>query len=177
MIHFITGNKGKFEEAKAILDGEIEQLDIDLPEIQELDPHKIIEAKLKAAFEHHSGEMIVEDGGVYLEALGGFPGPLIKWYWQALGPQKIFEVCEKLGNNMARIQVIIGYSKGQDIKYFEGEMTGKVVAPTGAEGFGWDVVFVPDGYDKTFAEMDVSVKNSISHRRQALDKLKEYLAK
>ncbi len=67
MIYFITGNKNKFQEARALLP-RIEQLDIDLPEIQEIDAEKIIEAKLIAAFEHKKGAFIVEDTSLYFES-------------------------------------------------------------------------------------------------------------
>lgn len=84
MIYFITGNKNKFEEVRAILP-DAEQLDIDLPEIQEIDAHGIIRAKLHAAFAHEEGEFIVEDLSFYLECLNGLPGPLIKWFLKTIG--------------------------------------------------------------------------------------------
>ena len=78
-LYFITGSKGKFAEVQLIIPN-LKQLNIDLPEIQELDPKKIIEAKLQSAFEHRSGEFIVEDTSLYLDCLNGLPGPLIKWF-------------------------------------------------------------------------------------------------
>ena len=78
-LYFITGSKGKFTEVQFIIPN-LKQLNIDLPEIQELDARKIIEAKLQSAFEHHAGEFIVEDTSLYLDCLNGLPGPLIKWF-------------------------------------------------------------------------------------------------
>ena len=83
-LYFITGNKNKFEEVKSILPN-TEQLDIDLPEIQDIDAKIIIRAKLLAALKHKDGEFIVEDTSLYLDCLGGLPGPLIKWFMKNMG--------------------------------------------------------------------------------------------
>src|SRR3989344_6958047 len=83
-IYFITGNKGKLAEVQSIL-GNVEGLDIDLPEVQSLDAHEIIKAKLEEAKKHQTGEFIVEDTSLYFEALKGLPGPLIKWFMKTIG--------------------------------------------------------------------------------------------
>ena len=176
MLYFITGNKNKFAEVKAILP-EVKQLDIDLPEIQDIDPHKIIKAKLQAAFDHAQGEFIVEDTSLYLDCLNGLPGPLIKWFLQTIGNDGLSNLAEKLGNNKAIAKTIIGYAKNPEkVHFFEGVIKGKIVKPQGETTFGWDPIFLPDGYEKTFAQMDKEEKNKISMRRQALNKLKEFLS-
>jgi inosine/xanthosine triphosphate pyrophosphatase family protein len=78
-IQFITGNKNKFAEAQKIISN-LEQLDVDLPEIQEIDAKKVIEAKLQEARNLFEGEFVVEDTSLYLDCLNGLPGPLIKWF-------------------------------------------------------------------------------------------------
>src|SRR3989339_1825597 len=100
MIYFITGNKNKFEEVKAILP-EVEQLDINLLEIQEIDAKEIIKAKLKEALSHQKGEFIVEDASLYLDCLNGLPGPLIKWFQKTIGIEGIADLAEKFGNDGA----------------------------------------------------------------------------
>jgi len=177
MLYFITGNKNKFEEVAAILP-EVEQLDIDLPEIQEIDPHEIIKAKLQEAFKHTSGEFIVEDTSLYFDCLNGLPGPLIKWFMKTIGNKGLSDIAEKLANGKAQAKTMIGYAKEKDdIHFFEGVVEGKIVQPQVASGFGWDPIFLPDGHTKTFAEMDKTEKNEISMRRMALDKLREFLDK
>lgn len=174
-LYFLTGNQGKLAEAKAIVP-EIEGLDIDLPEIQEIDAHKIIEAKLKAAFVHQSGEFIVEDTSLYFDGLKGLPGPLIKWFLETVGVEGLYKIAQAFGIQKASAKTIIGYAKDpQNIQYFEGTIDGIVVAPRGDQGFGFDPIFLPDGYDQTFAEMGVEEKNKISMRRVAFIKLKEHL--
>jgi inosine triphosphate pyrophosphatase len=119
-LYFITGNKNKFAEVKAIIP-EVEQLEIDLEEIQEIDAHKIIEAKLKEAIKHHKGSFIIEDTSLYLDGLNGLPGPLIKWFMQKLGTEGIYKLAKDSGNIKAEAKTIIGYAKNaKEIKFFEG---------------------------------------------------------
>jgi len=174
-LHFITGNKNKFSEARAIL-GDIEQLEIDLPEIQSVDAHEIIRAKLLEAIHHHDGEFIIEDTSLYFDCLNGLPGPLIKWFLERLGNNGLAEIAAKLGNAAAEAKTIIGYAKNHDeLFFFEGSIKGKIVTPRGETTFGWDPIFLPAGYDKTFAEMSREEKNKISMRKVALEKLKKFL--
>lgn len=171
---FITGNKGKFEEMNAILTG-LEMRDIDLPEIQSSDAREIIRAKLQAAFAHCPGEFIVEDTSLYFDALGGLPGPLIKWFLKAIGNRGLAELAERMGNARAVAKTIIGFAKSRDeIFFFEGVVPGRIVTPRGT-GFGWDPIFVPDGHERTFGEMSKEEKNGISMRRLAAEKLKEFI--
>ncbi len=171
---FITGNKGKFEEMRTVLP-ELEMRDIDLPEIQSSDAEEIIRAKLRSAFEHCSGTFIVEDTSLYLDALGGLPGPLAKWFLKAIGSQGLADLAEKMGNPHAIAKTIIGYAKSRDeVFFFEGVVPGRIVAPRGT-GIGWDPIFVPDGHGQAFGEMPKEKKNKISMRRLAAEKLKGFL--
>jgi non-canonical purine NTP pyrophosphatase (RdgB/HAM1 family) len=174
-LYFITGNKNKFEEVQAIIP-EVEMLDIDLPEIQSLDAREIIKAKLEAAIAHHEGELIVEDNSLYLEGLNGLPGPLIKWFLKTVGNEGLVKMAEAFANVNAQAKVMIGYTgPDKNIEFFEGTIDGTIVEPRGT-GFGWDPIFSPKGYDKTFGEMSAEEKNKISMRAIAANKLKEYLA-
>lgn len=173
---FITGNKGKLKEIASILP-QVEQLDIDLDEIQELDPKKIIEHKLREALKHDLDEVIVEDTSLYMDGLNNqLPGPFIRWFLSGLQDEGIANLAAKLGNQNAEAKTIIGYAKKPDIIYFfEGRMAGKIVEPRGDNGFGWDKIFQPEGYDKTIGEMDLLEKNKFSMRAVAARKLKEFL--
>jgi non-canonical purine NTP pyrophosphatase (RdgB/HAM1 family) len=178
-IYFITRNKGKFQEVKEILKDAcvIEQFDIDLPEIQEIDAHKIIKDKLKRAQRKYSENLgfIVEDTSLYLEATNRLPGPLIKWFLKTLGNKGIYNLVNSLGNLNAEAKTIVGFSTPEgEIKFFEGSIKGNICSPDG-EGFGWDPIFIPEGYEKCFGEITKEEKNKISMRKKALEKLKEYL--
>jgi non-canonical purine NTP pyrophosphatase (RdgB/HAM1 family) len=190
-VYFITGNKNKFLEIKAMLP-EVEQLELDLDEIQETDARKIIEHKMKEALKKHQGPFIIEDTSLYIKSLNELPGPLIKWFMQKLGAEGIWRVSDankiskkelleagkEFQENSAEARTIIGYAKNEkDIHFFEGSIKGEIVKPTGETSFGWDPIFKPKGYDKTFQEMTKDEKNKISMRRIACEKLKAYLKK
>jgi len=176
-IIFITGNKNKLKEAQGIIPDIIGK-DIDLPEIQETNAQKVIEAKLQEAYKHQKGEYIVEDTSLYFDCLNGLPGPLIKWFLEKLGDQKLFELVEKYKNFSAQAKTIIGYINEQaEMRYFEGNIAGEIVQPIGDNGFGWDKIFMPLKTEKTFAQMTAEEKNKISMRKIAFKKLAEHLNK
>ena len=178
-IKFITGNKTKLKEFQiGLAPYEIELQDIDLDEIQSLDPHEIIRHKLQEAFSHHDGEFIVEDSSMYMDALGGkLPGPLIKWFFDdSFGIERLAELAMKLDNSKARAKTIIGYAKGpDDIRFFEGDVEGSIVPPRGSYHFGYDPIFVPDGQDRTLSEIKASGDFTQSPRGKAISQFKEYL--
>lgn len=174
-LYFITSNPNKLQEVKAILP-EVEQLDIDLPEIQHIDAKEIIKAKLKEALNHTQGEFLVEDTSLYLECLGGLPGPLVKWFLKTIGNEGLFEITKKLGNDKAQTKTMIGYARRtEEIYFFEGNLQGKIVKPQGDQGFGWDPIFKPEGFNKTFGQMSQKEKSRISMRKKALENLKMFL--
>ncbi|MCK4649667.1 non-canonical purine NTP pyrophosphatase [Candidatus Pacearchaeota archaeon] len=173
-LYFITGNRNKFVEAKSVI-ANVEQIDLDLPEIQEIDAHKIIEEKLKKAVENNSGEFFCEDTSLYINCLNGLPGPLIKWFLEALGVDGIYNLIEKYPDKSAVAKTIIGYINGNNIAFFEGEVRGSIVSPRGESDFGWDKIFQPEDSEKTFGEMDLEEKNNFSMRKKALIRLKNYL--
>jgi non-canonical purine NTP pyrophosphatase (RdgB/HAM1 family) len=136
-IKFITGNINKFKEVQEVLP-DLEQFVADLPEIQDIDAHKIIRAKLKEAFNHYDGEFIVEDTSLYLDSLIGLPGPFVKWFLQTVGEKGIYDIARSMGNVNATARVLIGYAKSfEEIYFFESELKGEVVPPAGNLDFGW----------------------------------------
>lgn len=152
-------------------------LDVDLEEIQEIDSKKIIEHKLMEASKNHDGEFIVDDTSLYLEVFDyKFPGPLIKWFLQSIGNEEIYKLAKSQNKFGARVQNLIGYRNIHgEIKYFEGIVEGRIVSPIGDNGFGWDMIFVPQNQSNTFAQMSDDEKSTISHRSICLRKLKEFL--
>lgn len=125
--------------------------------------------------------MIIEDTALLFAAYGGLPGPYIKAFLDKLGLENLAKMAAGLGDNTAATaQTIFALHhgnkfKGEKTKLFVGQAKGKIVPPRGDRAFGWDPVFLPDGYAKTFGEMAPEEKNKISHRAQALAKLVEYL--
>lgn len=174
-LFLITGNLNKYHEYKALVPS-IRLFYKDLPEIQHLNEKKILKAKILEAFQYKTGRFIVEDTWVHLEALSGMPGPFAKWFMKALGQKKICEVVQKMGDNRAYARTLIAYAKNKkEIHYFEGVSKGKIVSPKGKAGFGWDPIFQPDGFSKTYSEMTMEEKLSINMRRKAVEKLMAFL--
>lgn len=179
MLYFITWNKNKFKEFQQILwEDKVEQLDIDLPELQEIDSHKIIRHKLEEALKHHTWPILIEDSSFCMECLWGrLPWPLIKRFYEDVGNEGLYELAKNSGKYKAKATVLIGYAKNKDeIQFFEGTVEGKVSKPVPTDFFR-DGIFQPNGHDKPYAAMSKEEKNEISMRRIALNKLKIFLEK
>ena len=179
IFYFITGNANKFADLKKLLP-QAELLNIDLPEIQDLDAKTILKEKLNEAFKHHSGPFLVDDVSLYMSAYNNnFPGPLIKWFMKAAGVEGIAKTAAALGDTKALVKTLMAYAKSPDeVYYFEGEAQGQLVMPKGKGGFGWDVIFQPEGSDKTYAELKETNNNQPNAMRmEALNKLKSFLDK
>lgn len=175
-LYFITGNQHKLAEVQSVLP-QVQQLDIDLPELQEINPEAIVRAKLQEALKYHQGPCMVEDTGLYIECLGGLPGPLIKWFIKGLGTQGLAKLVAKYPNTRAVAKTYIWYAENpDDIHIFEGSIEGNIVAMKKESAFGWDPIFQPTGHERTFAEMSWEEKNAISMRRRAVEALKTFLA-
>jgi len=180
MLKFITGNKTKFKEVQAALAPiKVIQVKIDLHEIQGVDPKKIIEHKLKEAFKHHKGEFIIDDSSLFLSCFDyKLPGPLIKWFNDTIGTKKIYEMCRKMKDSKAKATTLIGYAKSpNEVMFFNGTLTGKIVAPKGDYQFGYDQIFLCAGKKQTLAEFKGNGDYLNSPRGLAVLKLKKYLLK
>lgn len=177
MIVFVTGNKNKLAEVQAILGVErIESRTLDLPELQG-DPEEITRQKCSTAARIVNGPVIIEDTSLCFNALGGMPGPYIKWFLDSIGLDGLVRMLHGFSDKTAYAQCIFAYSEGPESEpiVFKGILPGTIVEPRGPTRFGWDPIFQPDGCLETFAEMNPEVKNAISHRRISLDLLAEHL--
>lgn len=179
---FLTGNPNKLREARKILTGfDVESKDLDLYEIQEVNEQLIAEEKIRQALKLVDSEVFIEDVSLCYDALNGLPGPLIKWFVKRIGRRGLVDMLAAYENKTAHAKCYIGYGTpardGQEerIIVFEGSIKGRIVEPAGKSDFGFDPIFLPDGHDRTFAQMTEEEKNSISHRRRALEKFKQYL--
>ncbi len=175
-IIFATGNESKIKEASHILGFEVKGIKIDIPEIQDIEVDNIIEHKVKKAYEIVKKPIIIEDTGLYFEAMNGFPGALIKWVLKSVNNEGVIKILKNMEHSRAYAKTSIGYFDGKEIHIFSGTIKGEVCQePRGKNGFGWDMIFQPEGYNKTFAEMSDEEKNKISMRKIAFEKLREFL--
>jgi inosine triphosphate pyrophosphatase len=174
-ILFITGNEGKLREVRALIP-DVQGINLDLTEIQETDASAIITAKLAEAQKGHTGAFIVEDTSLYLDAMNGLPGPLVKWFLKTIQVEGIYKLTEAFKSTRATARTLIGYAdEDGSVHFFEGAISGTLVPPRGTDGFGWDAIFQPDGYEKTFAEMTLEEKSQCSMRKRAVEGLRQYL--
>jgi XTP/dITP diphosphohydrolase len=184
---FATNNKHKLEEISHLTKGIIEikglsQVNIneDIPETHETLKENAIE-KAVFIYEKYGYNCFADDTGLEIEALDGRPGVYSARY---AGENCSFEdnvnkvLAEMLGceNRTARFRTVIALIINGKIFTFEGKIEGSIIKERiGTQGFGYDPIFLPDGYDKTFAEMDIELKNTISHRARALQKFLGHL--
>ncbi len=176
MITFVTGNPNKLKEIQAILaEVELVARAVEIEEIQSMNLREIVQAKAGAAFLSVDGPVIVEDVSFELAALGGMPGPFVKWWEKAAGYETALLVCKQTGNFSAIAKCGAAFFDGKRFEYVEGCVNGRLTDKSDGDGFGFDFYFVPDGYDKTFAELGSEIKNQISHRACALKALEEKL--
>jgi len=176
MITLVTSNAEKLKELRTIMSGvELEMRSIDTPEIQSMDLEEIVRAKARSAFEAVGGPVIVEDVSFEVAAVGGMPGPFIKWWNKAAGYESLLVLCRHTDDWRATARCGSAYFDGTRLEYAEAAVHGRLTEKSGGEGFGFDFYFIPDGYDQTFAELGNEIKNRISHRGRSLRTLREKL--
>ena len=173
---FLTSNAGKAREASALLGRPVAARALELPEIQSLDFGEVVTAKALAAAERLGVPVLVEDSGLALPAWKGYPGPLTKFAVGAVGEAGFARLAHAWGDARAEAVSTLGLAwpgaRPEDVVVASGRVAGSLAPePRGANGFGWDVIFVPEGETRTFAEMTAQEKNARSHRARAFAEL------
>ncbi|WP_426963734.1 non-canonical purine NTP pyrophosphatase [Haloparvum alkalitolerans] len=211
MLNYVTTNPGKVREAEEYLGTEsVGQLEFDYTEIQASELGPIAARGAREAYRHAGEPVLVDDAGLFIEDLDGFPGPYSSYVEDTLGVERVWAIAEELADRRASFRCVLAYCDGEGfaaspdpvdrgdrvaaaaagpdgegedgdarddplpVKLFEGAVPGRMVAPRGDGGFGYDPIFEHDG--ATFAEMDAAEKNAVSHRGRALGKFAEWFA-
>ncbi len=186
---FATNNPHKLKELQALLGDEFHLLGLKdigcLEEIPEEQPTLEGNARQKAffVFEKYGYPCFADDTGLEIEALEGDPGVYSARYaGEEKDPEanmkKVLHKMVKIKNRKARFRTVISLVTDGTEKQFQGVVAGEITRKKrGHSGFGYDPIFLPEGYQETFAEIDLSRKNAISHRGRAVEKLVEYLKK
>lgn len=180
-IYFATSNKAKVSEFRGFFRHrgiKVCQLDIDIPEIQHEGVADVAREKAKYAAEKTGKIVVVEDTGLYIAALKGFPGTAAKFVFFTIGLKGILKLMEGAKDRSAEFHSAIAVcGPGKELKVFVGREKGTISEEIrGNGGFGYDPVFIPLGHAKTHAE-DYDKKSEISHRVKALEKLAGFLQK
>jgi inosine triphosphate pyrophosphatase len=189
-VKFVSSNAQKVAEITAQLgldplggDVSLEMVDLDLEELQAATPEVVAIAKVETASRLlHRQPVIVEDTSLCFAALGGLPGPYIRWFMEAGGNPALVAMLDGFADKSAWCQCTIAYHSGLPgaaplvfVGRTSGAITPEPAGGGGGGGFGWDAIFTPDGSARTFAEMTVDEKNACSHRGKALALLAAHL--
>ena len=174
MIYFVTGNRGKFIEASGIL-GDLTQRDIGYTEIQADTLEEVAAFGMKEVRQREQGPVILEDAGLFIEALGGFPGVYSAYAQKTIGNEGILRLMAGEADRRAFFRSVVAYAEpGQETRMFAGEVHGQIgFEARGMKGFGYDPIFYVG--DLSLGEMELEEKNRISHRAKSMKALKEWL--
>tara|TARA_Y100000294_G_scaffold134217_1_gene126814 strand:+ start:142 stop:687 length:546 start_codon:yes stop_codon:yes gene_type:complete len=171
----VTGNPNKFQEAKLILSEynlELEMVKTKMIEVQNDDIEIIANTSVKEAQTRVSGPIIVEDAGLFIKELNGFPGPYSAYIHKTLGCKWILKLLDDLEDRTAEFKSVVAHTKDATtptVKIFLGVVKGEISREMrGDLGFGFDPIFIPEQLDRTFAEIRLDEKSKYSHRAMAL---------
>lgn len=187
-ILFVTSNKHKFLEIKLVLEDYKHKYDLPIkfimaPELQKIEiQSNNLERIAKTAAEFLAEKIncpfFIEDSGLFINSLKGFPGPYTHYVYKTIGIRGILRLMQGITNRVAEFRSTIALHINSEVYTFNGSTLGTITTePHGTEGFGFDPIFIPKGEKRTFAEMSLKEKNKFSHRAKATRKMLEFLLK
>ena len=186
VVFFVTGNIHKFNEARLVLAEHglaAGMLRMKGVEIQSDDLKEIAGTSALGAFKQCRLPVIVEDAGLFVDALKGFPGPYAAYVYKTIGNAGLLKLMDNILDRQATFRSAISYCDDDSGKTvcFEGKAAGEITKQqrkaNGESAFGFDPIFQPEGSKKTFAEMTLNEKNGFSHRAKALHKFAKWYSK
>ncbi|MEE9163626.1 MAG: non-canonical purine NTP pyrophosphatase [Thermoplasmata archaeon] len=151
-------------------------LEVEYPEVQANRLEEVVTSALDFLAPVHGDDLVVDDSGLFVQGLAGFPGVYSSYVYQTLGGEGILRLLEDARDRRATFETVLGLRRDGANVLFLGKCRGTIAeAPRGSEGFGFDPIFVPEEASRTFAQMTRAEKNSVSHRGRAADALVEHL--
>lgn len=178
-VTFITGNQHKADYLAKLLGTQVDHQKVDLDEIQSDNLEKIVEHKVRQAYAVVGASVLVDDVALGFAALGGLPGPFIKYFVeQPDGLEKLCRMLDGFNDRSARALCTMGYYDGERLRLFSSGLNGSVSDhPRGEGGFGWDKVFCPEGYNgKTRAELILEEDEKTYRSIKPIAEVREFLA-
>lgn len=175
---FVTGNKNKAKHLADLLGIDIEYQNAELSEIQSMDVEAVAKDKAIRAYEMIGRPVLVEDQAVYLTALGGFPGPFVKFMVESSGGiESIARILDAYHDRSCIAKDIFVYYDGTTLSTFAGEHGGVIAnEASGDGGWGWDPVYCPDGFNgKTSAELSKEEYDKVYLKIKPIVKVREFL--
>lgn len=177
-ITIVTSNANKAVEVAAFFQGavEVDHVPLEIPESRSEDVGEIARAKAEYAYGQLKTPLIVDDTGLAIDALNGFPGPYAAYVQHAIGNAGILKLMEGLQERTARFTTAIAFANGSGIRIFKGTLHGRICSsPRGDAGFGYDPIF--EIGSMTLAEISIDEKSRISHRARALGAFHDWFLK
>lgn len=172
---FVSGNQHKVDQLAKWLGASVEHMKLDLDEIQSLDLAEVVDHKVRQAYAAAKRPVVVEDVAVTFTAMGRLPGPFIKWFLEEVGLDGLVRIADSLEDRQAVASICYAYYDGENVAYFSHDIPGSIATEPRGDAFGWNPIFIPDGSDKTYAEMTAEEVRPYSMRFQAIEKLRIYL--
>ena len=177
----MTSNEAKFQEISQLLEEEgiqLEWLDVEYTEIQADRLEDVVREALAWLAPRYGDGLAVDDSGLFIRSLAGFPGVYSSYAFQTLGNDGILTLLDGVRDRRAIFETCIGLLEDGESLVFHGQARGTIAGRRrGPGGFGFDPIFVPDGSSRTFAEMTRSEKTAVSHRGRAAQALAEHVRK
>lgn len=175
-LYFATSNDNKFKEIRKLIPG-VKQLKVELREMKTDDIKKLAIEKAKEAFQIVKKPVFIEDTGFFVNALNGFPGTNAGWIYKKLdGFNGVLKLMDGIEDRSATFVTVVSYFDGKKSRNFVGQKKGEISTEArGSDGWGYDPVFIPEGRDRTYAELGITEKNRISHRSIAIGKFLEWI--
>ncbi|MEM2102812.1 MAG: XTP/dITP diphosphatase [Candidatus Bathyarchaeia archaeon] len=184
VVFLVTGNVHKFNEARSVLREfglSCAMLNMDAGEIQDDNLENIAKVSAMDAGEKSALPIIVEDAGLFIDALNGFPGPYSSYVFRTIGIKGVLQLMRNVEERSATFHAVVAFysPNAKSLRCFHGKVRGKIARqPRGIYGFGFDPIFLPrTSPSKTFAEISLSQKNMYSHRAEALRRFAKWYCK
>ncbi|GBF35545.1 nucleoside 5-triphosphatase RdgB [Desulfocucumis palustris] len=176
ILRFVSSSELKITEYRELLQPvEFAPLQLIIRETFSDDPRDVVREKVLKAYETKRAPLFVDHTGLFIDELGGIPGPFTQLFWKRMNVDGLLSLIHCKDSRGALVRTTIGYCDGRQIHYFEGEVRGTIAREPAGCVSTWMCLFIPDGFDITMAEMTREQKNAFSHRRLAADKFKQYL--
>lgn len=172
---FVTGNDAKAAYLSRFLELPIEHMSLELDELQTPNLQMIVRHKLDQAYAHVGRPVLVEDVSLECTGLHGYPGTFIKWFLKAFDEVSFCGLFQNKDRS-ALARCMFGYFDGHTKQYFEGILKGSIAyTPTGDNGFGWDRIFIPEGYNTTRAALSAEDDRLTYERLKPLHEIAAFL--
>jgi len=174
---FVTSNPNKTLEVRKILNKNgisFQHKDTTYQEIQSSSLKTIATESARYLYEQLKTPLFLEDSGLFVEQLSGFPGPYSSYVYKTIGNSGVLKLMSTVTDRTSRFESVVAYAENDDIHLFSGIVLGRIADSKRGKGWGFDPIFIPKNCDETYAEMGIESKQRVSHRYVAFTKFSDW---